>query len=461
MTTHTFSAAPAPSSRLRKLVLIPLLLSFAYAVTVLIRDWTPPARTRMFPGVLPVLHALLFQQGVKLDLYDVSTADGTVRAAGGAIQNTEEPALRPRLLSTRAVLLSQERHARVRSMTSAYSYDPLEGRESPLVLLSRNMNYTFSLLDAQSPLRLRVDFAGCGTLADILLTERPDWYEPARLFGSLHLPMQRQILLSPAETSLAIVDHDHAPRIILTDLIQRTARTLAVPSFDPEQLHFSPFFIDEETLLFSVLDRRHWGTVLYRLRTGTYETLSADFTDHAYHSLTGDVILRQSYFDDTINIPFGSIGILEQQQSIPTRLIETMTGPKENNAETFSLLFQKPEESSLHFRSDLTTKSFNAIAESDLREPLRTYWREYQLKLSHAVGTLRLLTLNPDNMLVQIETIPFEIRPPATFVQHIEHAEPLLRALKLPDSLIEEYRKRSAEAENNGDFYLLVDDLSY
>ncbi|MDO8469380.1 MAG: hypothetical protein Q7S29_06525, partial [Candidatus Peribacter sp.] len=136
-------------------------------------------------------------------------------------------------------------------------------------------------------------------------------------------------------------------------------------------------------------------------------------------------------------------------------------GPKENHPGLFSLLFQKPEETLLQFKTDLSTQSFNAIAESDLRESLRTFWRDEQLQLSHAVGASHLFTLQPDDTLSEMETIPFEIRPPATYAEYIENAEPLLRALGLPAPLLEEYRKRSAEALKLGEYYTLVDDLSY
>lgn len=459
--------APAPSpaksflSRLRILILIPLLLSLVYSITVLIREWTPPERERMLSGTVPVLHALLFQQGTKLDLFDTYTGNGLVRSAAGALTSSEELNFPPRILSTKVALLSESRHARVRAMTSTYSYDPLEGQESPLILLARNMNYTFALMDEQSPPHLRIDFAGCGTLADIPLSEHPDWYKPVTLFQIMGLLQQRMMRLSPAETSLAIVHHAHVPHIMLVDVIGRNVIPLSVPSFDPEQLHFSPFFINEETLLFSVLDGKHWGTVRYHLSTGTYEVLSENFTDHAYHSLTGKVILQQSFFDSGTNIPFGSTGLLGQRQNIPLRVIENLTGPRENNHAIFSLLFENPEESSLHFKTDLTSQSFNAIAESTLREPLRTLWREKQLKLTRSVGVFRLLNLEPDDTLTPVETIPFEIHPPAISAQYVKDTEPLLRALEVPATLIEEYRKRSADAAKTGEEYMLVDDLSY
>jgi len=398
---------------------------------------------------------------MRLDLYDLSAQGGLVRSIQESYQENDF-SITSRLLSTRAILTSGRTLTRVRDAGSSYAYNPFTADQKSLLLhLSRNTNFTYYIPDGQDRTHLFIDLASCGEIAKIPLPAEESWYDASKLFGTLNLPMQRKMMLSPAETSLALVHHDTFPRIALIQLIGRHATALSVPSFDPEQLHFSPFFIDDQTLLFSVLDSNHWGTVRYHLSTGTYEILSQNFTDHAYSSLSGDVILQQSFFDETINVPFGSVALLEQIRGIPVQEIASLTGQKENRSELFSLLFQKPEESSLHFKPNLTTQSFNAIAESELREPLRDFWRDYQLKLAQAVGVFHLLNLDPDGTLTQIETIPFEIHPPATFAQYVEDAEPLLRALDLPTSLIEEYRKRRRDAKDKGEEYLLVDDLSY
>ncbi|MDD5740099.1 MAG: hypothetical protein PHO20_05025 [Candidatus Peribacteraceae bacterium] len=409
-------------------------------------------------NLFPSLRVLLFQKGTQLDLYD--PYESSVHSAQ-KLEQGNALLMAPRLLSTRAILITGETSTRVHDMRSSYNYSPLATDQKSLLLhLSRNTNFTYSIPDGDHA-HLHIDFTACGEIATIPLPAEESWYDASKLFDALNLPMQRKMMLSPAETSLALVHHDTFPRIALIQLIGRHATALSVPSFDPEQLHFSPFFIDDQTLLFSVLDSNHWGTVRYRLSTGTYEILSQNFTDHAYYSLSGDVILQQSFFDETINVPFGSVALLEQIRGIPVQEIASLTGQKENHSELFSLLFQKPEESSLHFKSNLTTQSFNAIVESELREPLRDFWRDYQLKLAQAVGVFHLLNLDPDGTLTQIETIPFEIHPPATFAQYVEDAEPLLRALDLPTSLIEEYHKRRRDAKDKGEEYLLVDDLSY
>ncbi|MDD5041001.1 MAG: hypothetical protein PHX87_01100 [Candidatus Peribacteraceae bacterium] len=442
-----------------RMMLAILLFSLLYSGITLVREWGPAEKEKSLTGGLPSLQAILFQNGTRLDLYDAQNP--FVRFIQESEQN-RSLLIPPRLLSPKAILIGEGATVRVRDMSSTYTYPPLASdQKSSLVFLSRNTNFTYSIPDGPDHTHLHIDFSRCGEIADIPLPAEEPWYKADRLFDSLTLPKQKKMVLSPAETTLVLVHHDVFPRMTLVHLIARQAAALSVPSFDPEQLHFSPFFIDDQTLLFSVLDRYHWGTVRYNILTGTYEVLSQNFTDHAYHSLSGNVILQQSFYDETINVPFGSLALLDQTRGIPVQEIAALIGQQEQQAGLYSLLFQQPKESVLHFRTDLTTASFNVIAPSDVRELLRTFWRDYQLKLSQSVGVLRLQKLESDDTFTPVETIPFEIHAPATFIQFIENAEPLLKALEVPVSLIEEYRKRSTEAKEAGAYYTLVDDLSY
>lgn len=464
MTADTLPPAPQNEPRIpwyRRLILLPLAIAFAYALYVGVQEWIPPSRPHELRNTQPVLQALLFRRGAGIHVYDLSTPKLVVRTAGERIRAPEgtEPV---RLLSTRAALIRSEDRFRVRDAASSYAYDPLTADDtSPLALLSRATNFTFSLSDDSQQPHLNISFAPCGFLAAIPLPEAQNWYSSDQLFDTLSLPKQSRMLLSPAETALTIVHHELFPQIMLADLLQRSAAALFVPSFGTEQVHFSPFFVDERTLLFSVLDSNRHATVLYDISEGTYDIISPDFTDHAYHSFTGKVILRQSFFDDSVNIPFGSVALLEKQRGLPVESIEEITGPRADNASLFALLFVQPEDPVLHFSPDLDLQSFNGIASSAPREALRALWQEYQLKLMHATGEFRLSTLGPDRTLVRSATIPFALNPPAVFVEYVENVEPLLRALDVPDAVIEEYRTRSATVAGQGDYYLLVDELSY
>jgi len=442
-------------------IYLSITATMAHAITIFAGQWNRSLSDSVAITTGPQLQALLFLKGTSADHFttqNVSQAVRTTRVVGA----TAEMPTKIRLLSTQAIITDSQNDVLVRDTRSSYAYHPIpENSGASLVFLSRDTNFTYSITGSKEHERFHIHFANCGETADIPLPDTEPWYDAKRVFGASHVPMQQIMLASPAETTLALVRHESFPRITLVQLMQQNATTLSIPMFGPEQLHFSPFFIDDETILFSVIDGMHWGTVRYHLLTGTYEILSDQFTDHAYHSYTGKTILQQSFFNDSINIPFGSIALLEKYQSIPAREIEALIGPKETREHIFNLLFQNPKAARLRFKTDLTTQSFNAIAESDLREMLRTYWLEKQLNLMQSVGAFHLLTVEPDGALAPLSTIPFSISPPATFVQYVEDTEPLLRALELPSTLIEEFRKRRSEAIAAGDFYILVDDLSY
>ncbi|MDO8469124.1 MAG: hypothetical protein Q7S29_05195, partial [Candidatus Peribacter sp.] len=300
--TPASASAQSPQATVRsRMMIVVLLLSLLYSAVVLVREWKYTEKANPLMHQSSTMRALLFQKGARLDLYDPHEL---------FVRSGQEPNLgterfrAPRLLSTRAVLIGNGTSARVRDLGSAYTYDPLTAAQNSEILsLGRNTNFTYYIPEGPDHTHLRIDFARCGQIADIPLPTAELWYDARTLFDTLALPMQQKMVLSPAETSLALVHHDAFPRITLVQLIERQAVALSVPSFNPDQLHFSPFFMDDQTLLFSVLDRDHWGTVRYRLSTGTYEILSENFTDHTYHSVAGDIMLQQSFFDETINVP--------------------------------------------------------------------------------------------------------------------------------------------------------------
>jgi len=301
----------------------------------------------------------------------------------------------------------------------------------------------------------------CGRLADIPLPETDQWYVHAQLFSSLGIQEQRLMRLSPAESSLAVIDHTIGPHLTLINLFQHTNHALMVPGFAPEQVHFSPLFIDEETLLFSVLDLDHWGTVIYHINSKTFEPLTEAFTDQAYHSATGKIILVQSFYDEKRNIPFGSTRLLESTHAFPLRQIETILAEIDHAQATgiLSQFFENSVNGRLRFRSRLENNSFNDIRDPSIREQLRTLWSDGRLQIASTTGTFHILDAAPAETQTLIDRIPFEVHDPDTSASFTEDVEPLLRALELPKPLIEQYRKRSADAKAKKESYRLIDAL--
>lgn len=442
-----------PLCQRRTVVLMPLILAFLYSLGVLLTQWQATEKIKT-PSTGAALTALLFRQDTRWHLYDLAGTTGYIR--GVNLPETASPALGVRLISNSALLLSTESGARVRDTASSYTYDPLPNERSTLSLVSRQTNFVFSI-PPDRPARLHITLEGCGRLAEVLLPDQAGHVAPMSLLASLGLPGEERMFLSPAELSLAILDHRSASRIALVDLLQQRSRELSAPSFAKDQVHFSPLFLDEETLLFSVLDSTHWGTVLYHSREDRYEQISEAFTDRAYLSTSGKLVLVQSAYEGgTLNIPFGSRVLLSRKHTVPARLIETIIGPGEEAQAIRALLFEEPSASALRFRSDLNNTSFNQIEDPQAREGLRTLWHEQNVEVAATTGTFEILTGTP-GALTHTATVPFSLGTDRTFITFDEQVEPLLEALELPGNLIEEYHKRNSEAKKNFGTYRLVD----
>lgn len=442
----------------RTLVLCTLGAAFAYSIAILAQQWKPPTKPPNSASDRVTLEVLLFRSGSRLDLYSTESAEGMLRSADVLVTQAELDAP-VRLLSMRTVLIDAPSGARVRDVGSRYSYDPAPGSSGALLALNRSTRSLFTVARSAESSHLVHSAVGCGVIADIPLPARRTWYAPRQLFAALGIELQRAMTLSPAETSLFIVDHASAPRIAFVRLVERTAQELDVPGFAEEQVHFSPLYIDEETLLFSVLDRTHWGTVLYRINAGTYETLSEAFTDRAYRGATGKIILVQSFYDDATNIPFGSALLLAEKRLLPLRQIETILAPVDHARalQIRSLLFYEPQGTRVRFRDNLSASSFNEIEQPDVREQLRALWSTHRATAAGATGVFHLLAMPPQGPPVLLDRVPFSVPASQTAVSFTEDSEPLLRALELPKSLIEQYRTRNAAAKENGESYRLVD----
>lgn len=452
-----------PLRERRAVVLVPLAIAFLYSLSILLTQWQAPEKTKT-PTAGAALTALLFRQDTRWHLYDLTGTIGYIR--GVNLPETASPALGVRLISNSALLLSTESGARVRDTASSYTYDPLApsvetdvplpNERSALSLVSRQTNFVFSI-PFDRPARLRITLEGCASLAEISLPGQAGRVAPLQLLTTLGLPVEQRMFLSPAELSMAILDHRSSSRITLVDLLQQRSLELSAPSFAEDQVHFSPLFLDEDTLLFSVLDSTHWGTVLYHGQEDRYEQISESFTDRAYLSTSGKLVLVQSAYDGgTLNIPFGSRVLLSRKRVIPARLIETIIGPGEEAQAIRALFFENPSASALHFRSDLNNTSFNQIEDPQTRESLRTLWHERRAELAATSGTFHILT-GKAGALTHAATVPFSLGVDRTFITFDEQVEPLLNALELPKKLIDEYRKRNSDLKKSFGTYRLID----
>jgi len=442
------------------LALCMLIAAFSTSIAILIAQWNPLEGPAPHAQGKSSLEAVLFLRGNKLEAYSTETTRGALRAIN-LPSDLLSPEVFPRLLSPSSVALSVGSRTLVHDMSSGYYYEPSPESRKALVHTNRSTSMVYALKTDGTAPHLTVTSASCGLLADLPLPTTDSWYADEQLFVSLGIEQQRLIRLSPAETALALIDHTVGPRLTIIDLFQHTIQAPLVPGFSPEQVHFSPFFIDEETLLFSVLDLDHWGTVIYHINTKTFEPLTEAFTDQAYRSLTGQIILVQSFYDEKNNIPFGSTRLLESTHTFPLRQIETILAEIDHAQATniLSQFFENSLNERLRFKSRLDNSSFNEIENTEIREQLRTLWSDERSQIASTTGIFHILSAPPEGVPTLVERIPFEVHAPKTSAEFTEDIEPLLRVLELPKTLMEQYRKRSADAKAKGESYRLIDAL--
>lgn len=445
--------APPPASRARQTfrflrevcVYCTLIAAFSLSLSILVEQWDPPTEVGTPPRAGAALEAILLRRGDTLEAYGTESARGSIRAIElpPEFRNTATPV---RLLSARAVALETQEQTLVRDMGSPYAYAPLPGSAPALVHTNRGTSTVYALRREGTSARLAVISPACGPLAAVPLPESDSWYAPSLLFDALGIRMQRLMRLSPAETALAVLDHTAGPRLTVIDLMQRTARPLRVPGFAREQLHFSPLFIDEDTLIFSVLDRTRAVTVRYHRSADTYAILSDAFTDRPIPAADGTLLLLQSYYGDRRNTPFGSLTLLAQTFSLPLRQIEAIVSilPAEERRLLQHSLFQSATGASLAFKTALSDENFNAIQDPDVREQLRSLWLEQRARIAASAGAYRILRVERDGAQEQVATLPFAHAEGRTVIAEEQDVERLMTFLRLPQPLMAEYRRRSA-----------------
>lgn len=154
---------------------------------------------------------------------------------------------------------------------------------------------------------LRIYSPGCHQKRLVPLEKYPGGVK--RRLEKMDMPVQRSMKLSPTQDRLYVLDHHQSAKITLVDLLSDKPIILNVPSLQERQVHFSPLFIDSDHLLFSAMDDTRMQTVLYNTKTGQYSLFSEYFTDRIYLTVTGKILLAQSFYrigDTEINVPFGS-----------------------------------------------------------------------------------------------------------------------------------------------------------
>lgn len=327
-----------------------------------------------------------------------------------------------------------------------------------LFTVSENGSLIFATKTALGSYRLTQQTRSCNETIDIPITAQIPGYAAGPMLSSRDLPVQRAMRLSPFETQLSIVDHAFFPQIALVNLLERKARLLSAPGFGALQIHFSPIFLDDGRLLFGVVDGNKWATVMYDIRKNTYETYSVNFSDHAYLSMTGKVVLVQSFYGSgSLNIPFGSLALHAQKNGIKRSVVDTLIGTKKRAERIRTLLFEDPKAQSLRFKKSIVAGDFWKVGIRAMRTGLQKLWNEQKSPTIVPNGTQQILRGTNGKDLKVIKTVPMTADPLTRSFPEGFKPGPLLEVLEIPLPLVGDIERNRTNAEKIGATYELID----
>ncbi|MDD4627969.1 MAG: hypothetical protein PHE68_01075 [Candidatus Peribacteraceae bacterium] len=332
---------------------------------------------------------------------------------------------------------------------------PISGH---LVTVSKNGGLMFASTTDLGWYRLTQQTRTCNEIVDIPITRKILGYAPEPMLTSNDLPIERTMRISPFETQLVIVDHAFFPQIALVNLIERKARLLTAPGFGPMQIHYSPLFLDDGRLLFSVTDGAKWGTVLYDIRKNTYDTFSKNFTDQSFLSMNGKVVLLQSFYGSgSLNIPFGSVTIYGQKNGIRRSEIDALIGTKRRAERIRVLLFEDPKAQILRFRKTIEAADFWKVGGRVMRTGLQKLWGEQKYPTTIPNGTIQILRGTNAKDMKTVKTVPLGADPLTRSFHYERKPGPLLEALEIPLTLVGDIERNRTNAEKKGATYEIVD----
>jgi len=137
--------------------------------------------------------------------------------------------------------------------------------------------------------------------------------------NTVKLPLQKSVRLSPLDQFAIVLDHGIHRRLRLINLSGMQVTTIDAPGYSQSQIHFSPIFLNDRKIAFSILDGERWGTVVYDVITQSYKVVSESFSDQLYPLGNGEMLMVQSIFANTGNVPFASKTLQEKRGSIASQ----------------------------------------------------------------------------------------------------------------------------------------------
>ncbi|MEI8230260.1 MAG: hypothetical protein WCG83_03905 [Candidatus Peregrinibacteria bacterium] len=461
----TFSPASAFRQILRTLrspstlLEIALVVSMVYALALFALQSDPRTAVERTPSHTTVLTSLLLGSTDTADTYLVAPSKRYI-SRRTVSQKSWRESESPQLVGDDQFTLRTAEGTSVLRTSSTANFVIPSSKDALLTSITRSDHYELSTNVQKGELVLRIRHVPCDLTTTVPLGVSITHARPPA--PNDPLPLQQRILrISPFETSAVILDSALSPHITIVNLFTHTTVTIAVPAFSPQQRHFSPTFLDEDTLLFSVLDGDRTGTVIYRIPENRASVLSDTFTDRAFVSMTGDIVLLQSFYDTgTMNVPFGSLAFYTTKHTdgVDSSRLEPVIGQGARAQDLRSQFFIDPNAAQLYFKDTLSETDFQSIRNEDMRTFLFALWRDQHFMNGVPQGQQRILKGPLDNLQI-VGSIPFVVDAGKATFQWKTGISPLLQALDVPQKLITEYERRSLKFAEKGQTYELIDAL--
>lgn len=349
--------------------------------------------------------------------------------------------------SLRDVIVREATGATLLKIDEARRYHITEDPAVQLVSMDANRMKTISTAVRQGRYDVTIRSIACDVTSSMTVGARDASMMP--YLEKNDLPVQRQLRVSPLQGRALFIDHAHLRQVVLADLANVTAVTLRFPEFSAAQVHFSPVFLDEDTIAFSVLDGDRAATVQFDIVRNAYALLSTEFSDAIYVSASGKAVLVQSFLDGMGNVPFGSLAIGMRRLKFDAKVIE-------NEDPSLMRFFQTKKDDTLDFGFWASHSRLQYVRDRDDREFLESLWRWKNDRTIDRTGSAVLLRQEGDAFVTQ-HVEHFSVNKSRPFFRYDRNVSNLLQALEVPETILSAYETRAAELSGADRPYVLLD----
>jgi len=283
-------------------------------------------------------------------------------------QKTASGSFRLSIIGPSILLANNGSFAEIFDADDERTYDLLSQPNMDSATLTNRKDIIITTKETNGNFSLHYLYANCQEPSVLILggTDSP----AVETLKEKGIPLQNKITLSPSQTNAAVLNHMNGSHINIVNLISKQVKEISLPDVTDKQIHFAPTFLGDNNIAFSVMDGERYATVLYSIADNTFSIISNAFSDAIYLSLTGKLILLQSFYSLSGNVPFGSLRILQEQARIPRENIEAILG---DDDVLWRRIFKNPDDQFLSFHDDARER-FKVIEDPLKQRDISQYW---------------------------------------------------------------------------------------